>query len=702
MDTFLNSITDGVIILDDEWQFLFANERGAELLNKNREQLLGENVWQVCAQDFSNTFFSECHRAVRQQIPLHWQEFCTGLNLWLDVHAYPSQQGLIVLFQDVTAFKQNENPSSAEADELENQVLRKILSISTANVSLKNLVDKKLEAETSLQNTNAQLASVLESVTDGIITLDENWCYVYVNKKAEHILKKDQSELLGRNIWQIFPSAIYTSLYQHCQQASQSKTPIQFEDYYPYLNLWLEHNVYPTNNHTSIYFRDITKRKLIENEFQQLLIREQNARIIAEAAEHRCNFLSEISFVLANSLDFQTTLAAAIHSIVPFLGDYCLIQKLESDGKFYHVAALHRLPQKQELINQLSQRYSDCALNGNSLTSRVMRTQKPVFVTHCSEELAKSITTDTKLLEIFRELNTKSCLVAPLIARGQIFGILFLGTAESDRRYNQNDASLALDWSCRAAIAIDNALLYQKAQESNRLKDEFLANLSHELRTPLNSIWGWTQILARQHFENKNFRKAVDIIERKVRDLTQIVNDILDVSSILTGNLYLNLDWVDLCVLTEEMIESLNSTASAKSIQIHTDFDRSLHPIQGDEDRLRQIVWNLLSNAIKFTSSQGNIYVRLFGSEHSLHLEISDDGVGIRSNFIPYIFDRFRQADGSKTRSHGGLGLGLSLVKSLVEMHRGTVEIKSAGEGKGTTAAITMPKQKYLPNNLGQ
>jgi signal transduction histidine kinase/ActR/RegA family two-component response regulator len=233
--------------------------------------------------------------------------------------------------------------------------------------------------------------------------------------------------------------------------------------------------------------------------------------------------------------------------------------------------------------------------------------------------------------------------------------------------------------------------LRRNAEEANRLKDEFLSTVSHELRTPLNAILGWTWLLASGKLDPETARRAVTTIERNGRAQSQIIDDLLDVSRIITGKLRLKLHRVDLKAVIEAAIDAVRPAADAKGIRIEVRADPALPPVQGDPDRLQQVVWNLLSNAVKFTPGEGRIEVRLERLGGQGRIQVADTGMGIRKDFLDYVFDRFRQADSSSTRAHGGLGLGLSIVRHLVELHGGTVRAESEGEGKGATFSVAIP-----------
>jgi signal transduction histidine kinase/ActR/RegA family two-component response regulator len=230
-----------------------------------------------------------------------------------------------------------------------------------------------------------------------------------------------------------------------------------------------------------------------------------------------------------------------------------------------------------------------------------------------------------------------------------------------------------------------------EAENANRLKDEFLDTVSHELRTPLNAILGWAHMIRSSSLDEATVARAIETIERNARAQAQLVEDILDVSRVVTGKLRLNIEPVDVASVINTAIDSVLLAADSKEIQLEVTLDPTARYVSGDSGRLQQVAWNLLSNAIKFTPSGGRVSVRLERAGSSAQIRVSDTGQGISSQFIPFIFDRFRQADGSSTRRHGGLGLGLAIVRHLVELHGGTVHAESPGDGLGSTFTVKLP-----------
>ncbi len=248
----------------------------------------------------------------------------------------------------------------------------------------------------------------------------------------------------------------------------------------------------------------------------------------------------------------------------------------------------------------------------------------------------------------------------------------------------------------RARLLVLEQAARKQAEEANRTKDEFLATLSHELRTPLNAILGWVQVLRTGKLDPAAGARALETIERNARSQAQLIDDLLDVSRIITGKLRLDFKPVELRRIIDAALETVRPAADAKGILLDISIGPLASPVLGDADRLQQVIWNLLSNAIKFTPRAGRVEVRLREEAGNAVIRVSDSGIGIRPDFLPYVFDRFRQAEGSITRTHGGLGLGLSIVRHLIELHGGTAEVESAGEGEGATFSVRLPLRAEL------
>ena len=294
-------------------------------------------------------------------------------------------------------------------------------------------------------------------------------------------------------------------------------------------------------------------------------------------------------------------------------------------------------------------------------------------------------------------LPVRSYLAVPVKGiGGQVLGGLFFGHSQPAMFTAQHER-LAVGTAAWASVALENARLFTEARDANRMKDDFLAVLSHELRTPLNAILGYARLVRGGMLSGEQVERAIETIERNARWLTQIVEDVLDVSRIVSGKIRLDVQAVDLPSVIDNAVSTIQPAADAKGVRLQALVDPRVPPVAGDPDRLQQVVWNLLSNAVKFTPRGGHVQARVERVNSHVELVVSDSGQGIPPDFLPYVFERFRQGDSGPSRKTGGLGLGLSIVRHLVEMHGGTVNAASEGEDRGATFTIRLPAMSVRP-----
>jgi signal transduction histidine kinase len=284
----------------------------------------------------------------------------------------------------------------------------------------------------------------------------------------------------------------------------------------------------------------------------------------------------------------------------------------------------------------------------------------------------------------------RSVLAVPLLSHERVVGVLALGD-RGGRQFRPEEVLLAQSFAEQAALALENARLYAEARDANRAKDEFLATLSHELRTPLTAMLGWVRMLQSGTLDPATAARALQVIDRNTKLQAQLIDDLLDVSRIITGKLSLELKATDVGAVVEAALDALAPGAVAKPVTLERRLDPAAGPAWADSHRLQQIVWNLLSNAIKFTPPGGRVSVSVEREDPDVVIRVADTGQGIAPEFLPHIFDRFRQADSTTTRAHGGLGLGLAIVHHLVTLHRGTVTAASEGPARGATFTVRIP-----------
>ena len=415
---------------------------------------------------------------------------------------------------------------------------------------------------------------------------------------------------------------------------------------------------------------------------------QDRSRAAAERHAVRMAFLADASALLG-SLDYATTLREVARLAVPRITDWCAVDMLQPDGSVARLVTAHVDPDKVELARTLAERYPTPP-DAPTGVPNVLRTGAPEFYPAISDDLLVAAARDDEHLAILRDLGLHSVLVVPLTARGRTLGAISFVSATPDRAISEDDVTVLVEVGRRAALAIDNARLYQDVEIANRSKDEFLALLSHELRTPLNAIMGWSHML-RQGLPADMQSHAVDVIGRNAQTQKQLVEDLLDVAKIAAGKIDLQRAPVDLRDIGRSALDSVLPAAQAKGLTLSLDAGGEPVLVEGDVNRLQQVTSNLLSNAIKFTDAGGRISIHVAADAEGASLSVADTGIGISPEFLPHVFERFRQAETSLARTYSGLGLGLWVVKQIVEAHGGRVTAGSGGVGAGTTVRFVLP-----------
>jgi len=502
------------------------------------------------------------------------------------------------------------------------------------------------ETAKALQSANDQITNILESITDAFIAVDLNWKYTYVNQKAIELLGRPKAELIGKKIWDIFPGAVDLPFYKMASKALAEKVTIEYEEFVPLWNKWLKMRFYPSDSGLSGYIQDVTDRKETE---AALKASEEKLRMLAEA-----NLIGIIFGDVNGGI-------------------------IEANDEFLRIVGYTREQLQRGELNSID-------------------ITPPEYQSLDKKGMAEGQATGA-CTPYEKELWRRDGSRIPVL-----IGYVLLA------QKRQESVAFILDLTVGKQLERELQDRSQELARANRIKDEFLGTLSHELRTPLNAMLGWAQLLRNRKFDEKTTVRALETIDRNTRSLATLIEDLLDVSQIITGKLSLNLRWVDVISTVEAAIDTLAPAIAAKNIEMVTDFDPTVGRIFGDAGRLQQVAWNLLSNAIKFTPDGGQVKVgvrkmeRTFAHEESaccknlspasVEIEVSDTGQGISEEFLPHVFERFSQADSSIRRSYNGLGLGLALVRHFVEMHGGTVQAESAGKGKGSRFLVKLPIQQ--------
>jgi signal transduction histidine kinase/DNA-binding response OmpR family regulator len=438
------------------------------------------------------------------------------------------------------------------------------------------------------------------------------------------------------------------------------------------------------------------------------LARAEAAREAAEEATRRSAFLAEASTVLVRSLDYEAIPGALARQAVPFLGDLCAVTLAVEDGRAGWKTALAWTgppdgPCTQAVVT------GDPDLGELSvLIQRVLSTGRPEH----GPAIGPAATTPPnpaaapaktgRAGDVPRPgFTPRSALVVPLSARGRTLGTIAVARHDPRRRYGPEDLTLAEDLAGRAAIAIDNARLYRDVQENNRRKNEFLAMLAHELRNPLAPIRNAVEILRMLDIPDPNIRWANDVIARQVEHLVRLVDDLLDISRITGGKIQLRKEPVDVAVPVARAVETSRPLLDARRHELKVTLPPQPLRVEADLVRLAQVLANLLNNAAKYTEEGGQIALEVAQAGDQAVFRVRDNGIGIAPEIISSVFDLFTQIDRSLNRAQGGLGVGLTLVRQLVEMHGGTVEAHSDGPNRGSEFVVRLPALAEEPSSSG-
>jgi signal transduction histidine kinase/PAS domain-containing protein len=399
------------------------------------------------------------------------------------------------------------------------------------------------------------------------------------------------------------------------------------------------------------------------------------------------HFLADASRQLSASLDYEETLRRVVALAVPEMADWSVLDVMDADGQLTRLGSVHRDAAAQAWLDARSSLQADPA---GALPLTLTAIAQPSLMRQVNDDGLRALGAAQWQIDAARPLGVASALVVPLTLHGATLGAFAWMRGQARTPFDERDLTLAEEVGRRAAMAIEHARLYREAQSANRLKDEFVATLSHELRTPLNALLGWTELLRSGRLAPERTREAIDAIHRTALAQAQLTNDLVDVSRAVSGKFRLRPEEVDVASVVRDTTETFRLAAESKGLRLTCEASPAVPRIVADPDRLRQIVYNLVGNAVKFTAT-GGVDVLAGGDPDWLVLTVRDSGIGIRPSFLPYVFDRFRQADGSVSREFGGLGLGLSIVRALVELHGGTIVAASHGEGKGATFTVRMP-----------
>ena len=529
------------------------------------------------------------------------------------------------------------------------------------------------------------LSSIVHSSDDAIVSKDLHSIVTSWNPAAERMFGYTSSEMIGRSIRAIIPEDRQHEEDEVLARIRAGESVDHFETVRRRkdgMRVDISLSISPIRDENGT----IVGASKIARDISDRL----RAEAVQERNRQQAIFLSRLSATFATSLEPKQILTSLANLSVPSFADWCAIDMRHPNGAIERLALVHVEPAKVQLISRLRERYE----NPQSSTSptAVIRTGRAAIALNVTDTMLVDVAKDdAERLRLLRSLNLVSYLCLPLRVHGRIIGAVTMAMAESGRHFDDDDVRIAEDAASRAALAVDNARAYEELQAANQLKDEFLATLSHELRTPLNAILGYARMLRAGILKEERKEQALETVERNATSLTQMVEDVLDVSRIAAGKIRLHVQPVDLAVVLRDALATVTPAAEAKGVRLESILEPHVGPVSGDPDRLQQVIWNLLSNAVKFTPRAGRVQLRLQRVNSHVEVSVSDTGIGIREDFLPHLFERFRQGDSTTTRTHGGLGLGLAIARRIVELHGGCIAALSPGEGKGATFRVELP-----------
>jgi len=516
-----------------------------------------------------------------------------------------------------------------------------------------------------------RLAAIVESSDDAIVSKDLSGVVTSWNRAAEKMFGYSQEEMIGRSIRTIIPDNLQ---HEEDEVLARIRRGERVEHFETVRRRKDGHRVNISLTVSPI--RDLTGRVIGASK----IVRDISDRKQADAERQK---LHEVGSIVSATLD-RTTILQTVTDIATDLTE------AQFGAFFYNIA------NEQGESFQL---YTISGMPREAFSKFAMPRNREVFgPTGTAVVRSADITADPRYGNNpprdsvpQGHLPVRSYLAVPVKSPSrEVFGGLFFGHSETGK-FTERHERLALGVASWASVALENARLYVGVQEANRLKDEFLATLSHELRTPLNAILGYARMMRMGILTPRKQTHAVETIERNATALTQIVEDVLDVSRIVSGKMRLAVQPIDLIAIARQSLEAVRPAAETKHIALETAFDVDALSISADPDRLQQVLWNLMSNAVKFTGSGGRVTLAVTRNDANIEIAVTDSGVGIAPAFLPHVFERFRQAESGTNRERGGLGLGLAISRELIEMHGGTIRAESPGVGLGSTFRIVLP-----------
>lgn len=717
----LETISEGFASLDSQWRFTYLNPQGERILGVTQSQVVGQTLWMLFPDTPNLKFRTELQRTMQSQLVVHFEEYYPPRERWLACHAYPLRDGgICIYYQDISNQKQLEHSLKIYQERLD-----LVLRVSELGVWFCDLPFSKLE-------WNDKCKEHFGLPPEAEVTIDLFY---------ERLHPDDRLGTRRAIARAIETHSIYDSTYRTIAPCGRLR--------------WIHAigSAFYDEQGRPVRFDgitvDVTTQKQQEEERDSLLQREQSARQLAELNMWRIAQLQQLTASLARAMTTAEISAVLLNQGLAALGARrgWVTQRLADRNFAEIVGVIGYVPEEIEPYRQIP-------LSASLPVTDAIRTGQMVIISSPAEYYQRYPT----LAERYVPSGTQAAVAIPLMIENRVIGSLGLSFAQP-RQFSETDCAFMITLARQCAQALERARLYESerlaraaAESANRVKDEFLAVLSHELRSPLNPILGWAKMLRSRQFDEQMTARALETIERNAKLQTQLIEDLLDVSRILQGKLLLNISQVSLVSTIEAALETVRHAAESRTTDLRflilaterngtssqtaiTAWQNGISEkaaeayhagftVSGDSARLQQIVWNLVSNAVKFTPAGGKVEVKLeqieigkatVGNEQTPHpshplassppqsyaqITVTDTGKGIHPDFLPYVFDYFRQADSTTTRQYGGLGLGLAIVRHLVELHGGSIRVESAGEGQGATFIVMLPLLKEKPPDL--
>ncbi|MBD2470653.1 PAS domain-containing protein [Nostoc sp. FACHB-145] len=679
VNSVLEGITDAVFVKDIQSQYLLINSAGANFIGKPVAEIIGKDDTKLVAPDSALKIIANDRQILSSGASLTYEETVTADNItrtYLTTKTpYRDEDGNTLGLLGISRDISEQQAALRE---------RKRVEAEKAEILAREQAARK-QADESL----ALLDTLLNSAPVGLAFFDRELRCLRMNEYIAGINGVSLEQSIGRRMKEYLPEFADQVEALMCQ-VLETGEPIKNLEITGETKAGDRGEQHALANYYPVYAKDgeilgigIAVSDITEIKRTEKKLRERTAAL----SEHtqRLQLLSETTSELLSSEQPLALIKNLFAKIQPLGLDVYFNYLVDEEKQMLRLASYGGISEEQaKRIEWLEFSQGICGA---------------VTIQGSQISVANILQGTDPKTDFLRSIGIQTFSCQPLRVQGQVKGTLSFGSRSRSSLTTEEIAWLQTICD-QIAIAIHRSELMaslqrqtEQLQQANRMKDEFLAIVSHELRSPLNAILGWSTILRKNSINDATKATAVETIERNARLQTQLIEDLLDVSRIITGKLKLNMQSLQIAAIVQAAIESVRPAADAKQIQLQSLVDPTVGTVRGDSGRLQQVIWNLLSNAVKFTHTGGRIQVRLDRVNSNVQVTVSDTGIGIEPEFLPFVFERFRQADATTTRAYGGLGLGLAIVSHIVKLHSGTVCVESPGKEQGATFIVNLPSE---------